>query len=383
MRGIADLPLHDGKVPLWMLRSMERMARSIVKALIELRGHEALIEGLSNPVWFQAFNNIIGMDWDSSGSTTVLTAILKKISWDDDSLGFVVLGGKGSRMREVPAEAEVASKRKDLDVNAENIALFSKIAARVDSSFLQDGYDLYHHVVIVTSNSLLVVQQGMDPGRGLARRYHVRYPRPEEPHSGIAGVKRTALDLSSSKSREVRRVMLEVLSEGPRKALKRFYEAYRVLRGAKPLTSFLSPAQHSWKAPDARALASYYTPVKPSRQLLRNIEDLARFQPSSDLDLLLAPGAGPQVIRALALVADLIYSTPPSREDPVTHPLDPFLYSYAVGGKDRVPYPYNRKTAVKVASILEEVVLNAKISSKEKTAMLMRLRSMVRGTENL
>ena len=377
MHGVAELPLHDGRVPLWMLKTMERMARSIVRALIELRGHEALIEGLSDPVWFQALNNIIGMDWDSSGSTTVLTAVLKKISWEDDSLGFIVVGGKGSRMRDVPVEAELAAKRSGIDVDAGEIASFSRIAARVDSSFLQDGYELYHHVVIAAKDSLLVIQQGMNPDRGLARRYHVKYPRPEEPHSGVAGLRGTALDLSSSKSRETRRVMLDVLSEGPRKALNRFYEAYRILRGIRTLSSFLS--QGSVSEEDPRIRASYYAPVKPSRQLLKSIEDLARFQPSSDLELLLAPGAGPQVVRALALVADLIYSAPPSREDPVTHPLDPFLYSYAVGGKDRVPYPYNRRTAVKVASILEEAILNAKMSGKEKEAMMRRLRSLVRG----
>ena len=375
--GIADLPLHSGRVPLWMLKYMEKMARSIVRVLIELRGEETLINGLSDPLWFQAFNNIIGMDWDSSGSTTVLTAILKKISWEED-LGFIVLGGKGQKMREIPVEAEFIFKGRSIDLDPEMLSSFSKIAARVDSSLLQDGYDLYHHTLIATNSSLLVIQQGMNAEKGLARRYHVRHPRVEEPHSGIAGVRGPALDLSSRNSRRSRKIMLEVLAEGPRKAVKDFYEAYRILRGLKPLAFFIGGAGLEDDKTHKRRIA-YYKPVRPSRTVIKGIEDLARFQPSSELDLLLAPKLGPQVVRALALVAELVYSAPPSKEDPVTHPIDPYIFSYAVGGKDRVPYPFNKKTAAKTALILEEAILEAKVDKKEKERMLKRLRDTLRG----
>ncbi len=56
-------------------------------------GEEELLERLGNPFWFQGFSNIIGMDWDSSGSTTVVIHILKQVLEPGD--GLAVLGGKG------------------------------------------------------------------------------------------------------------------------------------------------------------------------------------------------------------------------------------------------------------------------------------------------
>jgi len=70
--GYADLPLHSGHVPRYMLRVMKDLTEVITKFIINERGPDNFIKALSDPLWFQAFNNVIGMDWDSSGSTTVL-----------------------------------------------------------------------------------------------------------------------------------------------------------------------------------------------------------------------------------------------------------------------------------------------------------------------
>ena len=146
MSGVAELPLHGGSVPRWMLKLMERMSGAIVEAIVELYGPGALIRGLSDPLWFQAFNNVIGMDWDSSGSTTVLLGVLKAVTWRKPELGVLILGGKGSKMLDVPEESVKAGELLGLDPSS--IAKFSKLAARLDSVFLQDGYTLYHHSVI-------------------------------------------------------------------------------------------------------------------------------------------------------------------------------------------------------------------------------------------
>jgi len=81
LTGAAELPLHDGHVPPGLLRIMRELARGIVKVIVEERGPSNLVRALADPVWFQAFNNVIGMDWDSSGSTTVVLSLLKEISW--------------------------------------------------------------------------------------------------------------------------------------------------------------------------------------------------------------------------------------------------------------------------------------------------------------
>ncbi|MEB3846559.1 MAG: DUF763 domain-containing protein, partial [Desulfurococcales archaeon] len=172
MPSTADLPLHTGHVPQWMLRIMEKLARAIVEYMVEVRGPSSVIAMLSDPLWFQAFNNVIGMDWDSSGSTTVVGGVLKTITWRNPHLGLLVLGGKGARMRDVPREAERAADLLGLD--PERLKAASKLAARVDSSLLQDGYDLYIHLMAISEDGeYVVVQQGMNTSIGMARRYHV------------------------------------------------------------------------------------------------------------------------------------------------------------------------------------------------------------------
>ena len=54
-------------------------------------------------------------------------------------------------------------------------------------------------------------------------------------------------------------------------------------------------------------------------------------------------------------MAELVYETPPSWRDPVTHPPDPFKFAYAVGGKDGVPFPVDRRRYDEILRILEEL----------------------------
>ncbi len=372
MPGVADLPLHTGRVPPWMLRLMERMGEKIVEAVIEIHGVEGLLRGLSDPIWFQAFNNVIGMDWDSSGSTTVLTGILKTVSWRRRDLGFLVLGGKGRSMTRIPEEAVEASRI--LDVGPEDLASAGKLTARIASSLLQDGYTIYHHALIATSNTILVISQGMNTGAGMARRYHIDKLVVEEPFSGISGVRHeSVLNVASRDSREARRTFIDIIGEGSRRIIKLLYEANRIASGSKTLLDYISGGGS--EAPKRR-----YKPVIPSRSLIKAIEELANAQPSTEEELALAPGLGPTVVRALALIADLIYSTPTDTRDPVTHPLDPFLYAYAVGGKDGIPYKYRPDTARKAIEVLEEAIEASRLGDREKLRALGRLRSLVRGT---
>ena len=376
MPSTADLPLHTGHVPQWMLRIMEKLAGAIVEYMVEVRGPSSVIAMLSDPLWFQAFNNVIGMDWDSSGSTTVVGGVLKTITWRNPHLGLLVLGGKGARMREVPREAERAADLLGLD--PERLKAASKLAARVDSSLLQDGYDLYIHLMAVSEDGeYVVVQQGMNTSIGMARRYHVARYEVEEPHSGVAGTPSGAiLNVTDRDSREARKLFLDIVGEGPRRVLRLLEEANRVARGSPTILDYIEAGSPMVKRP-ARP---YYKPVIPSRNLIRSIERLASSQPSSEVELALAPGLGPKVVRALALIADIIYGVPTSTRDPTTHPLDPFLYAYAIGGKDGIPYKFDAKTAMEAYRFLEEALEQARIGEKAKARALERLRMLARRT---
>jgi len=74
--GIANLPLHYGKVPPWLFDRMVKLAREITIAIVT--DSEEMLRRLSHPYWFQAFGCILGYDWHSSGVTTTLCGALKE-----------------------------------------------------------------------------------------------------------------------------------------------------------------------------------------------------------------------------------------------------------------------------------------------------------------
>jgi len=64
--GTADLPLHGGHVPAWLMSRMKSMASAIAKVIVEDYGRRELLKRLSDPYWFQsnhldAFSDLIGI----------------------------------------------------------------------------------------------------------------------------------------------------------------------------------------------------------------------------------------------------------------------------------------------------------------------------------
>jgi hypothetical protein len=81
-------------------------------------------------------------------------------------------------------------------------------------------------------------------------------------------------------------------------------------------------------------------------------------------------GVGPNTVRALALISDLIYGEKPSWADPVR-------FSFTVGGKDGVPYPVNRKAMDESTEMIRTGIEEAKIGEKEKIQALRRLKDFL------
>ena len=363
----SELILHGGKVPPHLLKRMKGIAKAIIDIMVIEFGPDLIVKRLADPLWFQAFNNVIGMDWDSSGSTTVVIGILKWLTSEED-YGFYVVGGKGKQMLRVPDELEEVSKK--INVDPLELSKASKTSARLDSSLLQDGYDLYIHSMIISEKEWTVIQQGMNEKTSLARRYHVNrsnYPW-KEPHEGVIGKKGEALDLSSPISYENVKIAVDVANERPSKILRLLKAALMASKGQRTLTG--KPVLP--KAP------RFYLAVRPSPQLERALMKLYEFKPKRPEDFLVAPGAGPKVMRALALISHLVYSAEPSFEDPAV--LDPFAYAYAVGGKDGIPYPYDKRTADEVINILRNIIEEARLGQKEK---LIALKGLARLVERL
>ncbi len=344
------LPLHHGKAPYWLLSRMKKLALPIVRIIIEEFGERELFERMSDPVFFQSFSNVLGFDWNSSGSTTVLTGVLKSILNDPNSgVDVRVAGGKGKEGLKTPEHVEKFADELGLTSSrVEELKTLSRFAAKVDSSALQDGYDVYHHCLIFSKKHYLVIQQGMNPATRMARRYHWMSDfemRCEEPHSGIAAERKEncIIDLTSRKSRENRETALDVVRDG------NFKRDYRRLLGIVRYRDGISvPRRIDWKA----------------------VEKAYELQPSNFEELLLVRGVGRGTLRALALVADLIYNREYSREDPVK-------YCFAVGGKDGVPFPVDRQSYDETIEFLREAVKQAELGDFERLNALKNLQKLV------
>jgi hypothetical protein len=83
-------------------------------------------------------------------------------------------------------------------------------------------------------------------------------------------------------------------------------------------------------------------------------------------ELLAVPGVGAKAVRALAMVAEVVYGAPASMKDPAR-------FSFAHGGKDGHPYPVNREVYDQSVDWLRDAVDKAKIGRTDRLGALRRL----------
>jgi len=374
LTGVADLPLHWGHVPPWLAKIMRRLAKGILEIAILELGREGLLRRLANPLWFQALNNAIGMDWDSSGSTTVTTAIIKEALLEINA-GLRLAGGKGLLSRKTPEEIQRYGEELGLSSRrVKELIHISKLSAKTDNALLQDGFNLYHHTILFSEDGYwVVIQQGMNTESRYARRYHIAwYVSPDvtlDPHSGVASnIKVMPLNLTSVKSLPTRKLIVDILNEKPRKVLQDITRANAILKGQRTL--FGQPPR-----PILRDIP-YYKPVRLNSRLLVALKNAYEIKPRDIKEVLALKGLGPEVLRALSLISELIYREPPSLEDPVTTPYSPFKYAFTIGGKDGIPYPVKREVAEAVIKELTELIKNSKIGDKERLLAFRALRKL-------
>ncbi|MBI2852866.1 MAG: DUF763 domain-containing protein [Chloroflexi bacterium] len=349
--GIANLPLHGGKAPRWLFDRMVKLAREITIVIVTDYGAEEMLRRLSHPHWFQAFGCVLGYDWHSSGVTTVLCGALKEgVKGLERDLGLFVNGGKGRTSRKTPSEIESWGER--LSVDPSPLVYASRMSAKVDSAAVQDGYQLYHHTFFFTSGgNWAVVQQGMNDANGYARRYHWLGAGVSsfvnEPHSAILSAGRgSALNLVASESAPARETVTRIAAG---------QKPESTIADLKKLTTLTLPARHYLTTEDLR-------PDSLSKILLSAYEH----QPRDFEQLLGLQGVGPKTIRALSLISELIRGVAPSYRDPAR-------YSFALGGKDGIPYPVDKTTYDRSIELLATAVNRAKLDLSEKREALGRL----------
>src|SRR3954447_17178367 len=160
--GIADLPLHGGRVPPWLAERMTTLGTAIVESVLYHHGPSEFLTRLSDPFWFQALGSVMGMDWHSSGITTsVLGALKRGLNPRAHELGIYICGGRGRHSRNTPAELRAVAERRGLD--GESLVRTSRLTARIDNNAIDDGFQIYLHSFIVTAGGeWAVVQQGLN-----------------------------------------------------------------------------------------------------------------------------------------------------------------------------------------------------------------------------
>jgi hypothetical protein len=351
--GIANLPLHSGRAPRWLFDRMTRLAREVTVAIITEFGPMEILHRLSDPHWFQAFGCVLGYDWHSSGVTTTVCGALKEgIKGREGDLGLFVAGGKGRTSRKTPSEIE--SFGDEISAEATRLVYASRMSAKVDSSGIQDGYQLYHHVFLFTKDGdWAVVQQGMNENNHYARRYHWLGEKVAdfvcEPHSAICTeAKADTLNLVASESVSARTTITQIANqEKPEKLLNEL----------KKLKTLSLPTRHHLLLDDVH-------PDYLSKTLLITYER----QPENFETLIGLEGVGAKTLRALSLISELVYNVPTSLRDPAR-------YSFAHGGKDGHPYPVDRKTYDSSIEVLHQALEKAKVGDTEKIAAFKRLRA--------
>ena len=384
-KGVATFTLDYGKCPPWLFERMVKGARSIIWAMAQEYGPDEFVKRIADPVWFQSLGTVLAFDWNASGLTTILTAALKEaIRNSERELGIFICGGKGKTSRKTPDQILDWSEKINLpEKSANDLVYNSKMAAKVDSSLIQDGFQIYHHAFFFTKNGAwTVVQQGMNTQNQSARRYHWFSDSPKdlinEPHSGISSqvTLDTVLNMTAQDSSKNRQIGHELVSQN--------FNA--LMKDIKILRKYSTPVSQMAKIKMGKEQLTLlnledtefsYHPVihenfSKSKYLEKILWTLCDKKPANYEALLATQGVGPKTIRALALVAEVIYGAKPSYQDPAR-------YSFAHGGKDATPYPVDRETYDETIAKLQSFIKKPKtmINIDNKSALKKQVLSIL------
>jgi uncharacterized protein len=348
--GYADLPLHYGHVPKWLAERMSSLGGAIVEAIVLEYGKSEVLKRLSDPLWFQSFGCVLGMDWHSSGITTsVMGALKRALNPRSKETGIYICGGRGKHSRKTPEELLQVADITGL--NGMELVRSSKLAAKVDNTAIQDGFQLYLHNFIVTdAGEWTIVQQGLNDSSGMARRYHWHSQNfqsyLEAPHVGITGENQgLILNLADRNAGKTRSSIMNIATEDHDRILPE-------------IRKIIMPRHHDVRDKDVNL------------KRLGAVLLLAQEKSVQDFEsLLLLEGLGPRTLQSLTLVSEVIYGTPSRFTDPAR-------FSFAHGGKDGHPFPVPLKVYDETINALKTAVEKSKIGNSEKSQAIRKLSTL-------
>ena len=367
--GSSDLPLHGGKAPSWLVSRMKKLAKPIVRVIIDDFGRDEFLRRLSNPYWFQSLGCVLGFDWHSSGLTTVTTGVLKDVIKPGE-YGIFVAGGKGEESLKTPNEIEKFCEK--LNFSSKKMGSLkkaSRLSAKVDNVAIQAGAPIYHHNFFGSEDGKwTVIQQGIDKENQIARRYHWISDEVdsfvEKPHEAILTdeKKDKTLNMTAETSGECRKTSTDLVQDNPDTIQKDFEKI--LPKEQKSLMNWM---------PEKKNLNHSFDSFSMPRRLNWDaLEKAHELQPKNYEKLIGIKGIGPATARGLALVSEIIYGDEASWKDPAK-------YSFAFGGKDGVPYPVNKSAMDKAHKTLKAAVEEAEVGRKKKKKAIKRLKNFSSG----
>ena len=353
--GIADLPLHGGRVPAWLASRMATLGTAIAESVVLHYGRSALLSRLSDPFWFQALGSVMGMDWHSSGITTSVMGALKRgLNPRAHELGLFICGGRGQHSRNTPDELRRIGLRTGLDGDA--LVRTSRLTARIDNNAVADGFQIYLHSFVLTADGeWAIVQQGMNESSRLARRYHWHSATVRDftadPHTAIVGQHAgTIMNLVDGRAKPAQHALLTIARDEPSRTIA---EVRRLEM----------PSHHDVRATDvnAKRLGAVLALAHE-----RDLHDFASF--------LLLEQLGPRTLQSLALVAEVVHGAPTRFDDPAR-------FAFAHGGKDGHPFPVPLKIYDESIGVLRRALDAAKLGHTDKLQGMARLDAFTRAIE--
>src|SRR5688572_10336481 len=366
--GVADLPLHGGRVPAWLASRMSTLGTAIAESVLLHYGRPALLSRLSDPFWFQALGSVMGMDWHSSGITTSVMGALKRgLNPRAHELGVYICGGRGKQSRNTPAELRTIAERINLDGDA--LVRTSRLTARVDNNAVADGFQIYLHSFILTRDGdWAVVQQGINEASRLARRYHWHSSAVRDftsaPHTAIVGAHAgTIMNLVDREARPAQDALLSNTREDPARTLADVRHLEMPPRHREMARHLTMPRHHDVRARDVneKRLGAVLALAHE-----RDLRDFASFLLLEQLD--------PRTLQSLALVAEVVHGTPTRFDDPAR-------FAFAHGGKDGHPFPVPLKVYDESIAVLRRALDAATLGHADKLGGFKRLDAFTRAIE--
>jgi hypothetical protein len=269
-------------------------------------------------------------------------------------LGIYICGGRGSQSRRTPDELRAIADR--TGVNGSELVRTSRLTARVDNNAIGDGFQIYLHTfVLTTEGEWAVIQQGMNERQRLARRYHWHSASVRdftcEPHTAIVGTDAgTIQNLVDPAARPAQDALLTIVREHPESTLRE-------------IRTYSAPTHHDVRAEnvDLKRLGAVLVVAYE-----REFRDFA--------SLLLLENLGPRTLQSLALVAEVVHGTPTRFQDPAR-------FSFAHGGKDGHPFPVPLRTYDASIGVLRRGLEAAKLGEPDRLDGMKRLDRFVRAIE--